>query len=164
MGLDINTPRGQVTLADEQKVAEWLLGKNVHYVQTPKDKPAKVDAVLLKDGYILAVAETKCRYNLTLEKLQTRFANEWLVTEAKIRDGINIANGLCVPLIGFLYLVDDDTLLAINLLDAKRRVAETMTQQTVNGGQVVRSNAYILMDSAKVYKNITFKKGGEHGS
>lgn len=164
MSLDINTPRGQATLADEQKIAEWLQSKGVQYVQTPKDKPAKVDAVLLKDGYIFAVAETKCRYNLTLEKLQSQFANEWLITEAKIRDGIQIAVGLCVPLVGFLYLVDDDTLLVINLLSAKRRVAETATQQTVNGGQIVRLNAYVLMDSAKVYRNIAAKKGDSNDS
>jgi hypothetical protein len=164
MSLDINTPRGQATLADEQKIVDWLHGKGVQYVQTPKDKAAKVDAVLLKDGYIFAVAETKCRYNLTLDKLQNRFANEWLITEAKVQDGIRIAIGLCVPLVGFLYLVDDDTLLAINLLNAKRRVAETMTQQTVNGGHVVRLNAYVLMDTAKVYRNISPNKGETNGS
>jgi hypothetical protein len=155
MHLDINTPLGQKTLADEQKVAAWLKGKRVDYVQTPKDKPAKVDAVLIKDGSLFGVAETKCRYGLSLEKLQTLFNNEWLVTEAKVKDGIQIALGLSVPFVGFLYLVDDDTLLAINILAASRRTAETQTRRTVNGGTIVRLNSYISMNSAHIYRNIS---------
>ena len=162
MKLDINTPRGQRTLADEQKVVEWLRSKNVDYVQTPKDLPAKVDAVLAKDGYIFAVVETKCRYNLTLNKFQRQFGNEWLITEAKIVDGEQVAAGLCVPFMGFLYLVDDDVLLVVNLSTAKRRTEETATQRTVNGGSVIRLNAYVTMDTAKVYKDIT-KRGDKHG-
>jgi hypothetical protein len=163
MQLDINTPLGQKTLLDEQKVAAWLKHKGVDYVQTPKDEPAKVDAVLVKDGALFGVAETKCRYSLSLDKLQTRFNNEWLVTEAKIKDGTQIAIGLCVPFVGFLYLVDDDTLLVTNLLTTPRRTAETQTRRTVNGGTVVRLNSYISMSSAHIYKNIS-SIGAQHGT
>jgi hypothetical protein len=154
MSLDIATPRGQRTLADEQIVAAWLESRGTKYIQTPKDKPAKVDAILVRDGAIFAVAETKCRYGMNLKTLRHQFDNEWLVTEAKIKEASQIAAGLCVPLVGFLYLVDDDTLLSVNLFNAPRRVANTQTQRTVNGGSIIRANAYIKMDHANTYYGI----------
>ena len=153
MQLDIATPKGQQTLEQEQIVAAWLESRNTKYIQTPKDKPAKVDAILMRDGVLIGVAETKCR-TMTLDALRRNFDNEWLLTEAKIKDATQIATGLCVPLVGFLYLVGDDVLLSVNLLTAPRRVANTLTQRTVNGGSIVRANAYVKMDHANIYYGI----------
>jgi len=155
MGLDINTPQGQKALEDEQLVAMFVELKGMRYIQTPKDKPACVDAILVKNGELLAVVETKCRYNLSLGVLKNAFSNEWLVTEAKIQKGLDIANMLCVKFLGFLYLVDEDTLLTIDFSKVKRRVAITETQGSFNGGRVMRKNAYICMDDAKIHYNIS---------
>lgn len=160
MGLDINTPQGQKALADEQHVAKWVARKGVLYVQTPKDKPACIDAILVKDDELFAIVETKCRYNLTLDTLKDRFHNEWLITESKIKHGLDIADKLCVKFLGFMYLVSVDTLLTIDIGKAKRRIELTETQGSFNGGRVVRPNAYINMDDAKVHYNI---KEIEHG-
>lgn len=154
MGLSINTPKGQKSIADEQLVAKWVERKGMLYIQTPKDRPAYVDAILVKDGELFAVVETKCRYNMTLEVLKNKFGNEWLVTEAKIEYGLEIADMLCVRFLGFLYLVDADTLLTVDLGKVPRRIAVTETQQTVNGGKIMRTNAYIDMSNAKVHYKI----------
>ena len=85
MSLDIATARGQVSLADEQHVADWFNAKpGFRYIQTPKDRPAKVDAILTRNGEVMGLAETKCRYNLTLEQFQRMFQNEWLITAEKV--------------------------------------------------------------------------------
>lgn len=153
MQLDIETPKGKQSLAQEQIVAAWLKSRNTEYIQTPKDKPAKVDAILMRDGVLTGVAETKCRM-MTLDTLRNRFDNEWILTESKIKEATQIAMGLCVPLIGFLYLVDDDILLSVNLIISPRRVANTLTQRTINGGSVVRANAYVKMDHATIHYGI----------
>jgi hypothetical protein len=44
-------------------------------------------------------------------RLPNKFHNEWLVTWEKLESGLKMAEQLCVPLYGFLYLVDDDVLL-----------------------------------------------------
>lgn len=156
MSLDISTPKGQVSLRDEQIVAHWFNRKEGQvYAQTPKDSPAKVDAVLVKGDAIIGLAETKCRYNITLQDFKRKFHNEWLVTWEKVESGLRMAEQLCVPLYGFLYLVDDDTLLIVNLSKAKIRREFTTTQETINGGTIVRENAFIPMESAQVNHTIS---------
>lgn len=155
MSLDISTAKGQVSLADEQRVADWFNGTpGQKYLQTPKDMPAKVDAILLKWDKIVGLAETKCRYNLTFDKFQTAFNYEWLITAEKVETGITIAEQFCVPLFGFLYLVDDDVLLIQNLSTANMRKEITETQRTINGGTALRENVFVDMSDCKIYRNI----------
>ena len=156
MSLDITTPKGQVSLKDEQIVARWFNRKEGHiYAQTPKHSPAKVDAVLVKGDTIIGLAETKCRYNITLQDFQRKFHNEWLVTWEKVESGLRMAEQLCVPLFGFLYLVDDDVLLITNLSKAETRKEFTETQETINGGKIVRENCFISMENAQVNRSIS---------
>lgn len=152
--MDILTPRGQVSLSDEQIVADWLAMRGTQYVQTEKDKPAKVDAIVFQKNILIGVAETKCRYKLTLSQLRGTFNNEWLITEEKVRNGLIVANALCTRLLGMLYLVDDDTLLVTDLRRAPRRIERTATQATINGGIARRENAFVNMESAQVYDGI----------
>lgn len=156
MSLDISTPKGQVSLRDEQIVARWFNNKEGHrYLQTPKDSPAKVDAILARGDEIIGLAETKCRYNITLQDFRYKFRNEWLVTWEKLESGLKMAEQLCVPLYGLLYLVDDDVLLIANLSKADIRREFTETQKTINGGKIVRENGFIPMKNALVKPSIS---------
>lgn len=158
--LDINTPRGQVTVEQERRLAKLFeLGyPGLSYVHTPKGKPSGVDAVIVNgrgEPKIEAVVESKCR-EMSMHDLTTKFKNEWLVTFAKLAVGQHVADILCVPYYGFLYLVPDDLLLFVCLYVPGRgwltrfRVEQTETQATVNGGSAVRANAYIDMSSARL--------------
>lgn len=154
-GLDVLTPRGQKTVAQEQRAAAIFQSRHPDfvYVSTPKDGPASVDAVLLKGTNLAGVVETKCRV-MTRQQL-TGYGDEWLVTWSKIDRARSIAAGLGVPLFGFLYLVPDDLLLVVRVSDKTGvllvpvRVAATETRATVNGGSAVRNNAYIPMITAQ---------------
>ena len=153
--LDIATVRGQVSLADEQHVADWFNAKpGLRYIQTPKNKPAKVDAILTQNNEIIGLAETKCRYKLSLDQFQQTFRNEWLITAEKVDTGIKLAEQLCVPLYGFLFLVDANTLLVQNLSSASTHREITETQRTINGGVAVRENLFVSMRNAKIYHGI----------
>lgn len=155
MSLDINTPKGQVTLAQEQElIAKLLYGKEGYQViQTPKKEPSDVDGFMCKGNEIVMVMENKCR-DMTKEQLM-KWGNEWLVTYEKIVKGASVCKQLKVPFYGFLYLVPDKVALSIRLADKdgnflpKIRIERTETQETVNGGKVTRTNAYINMDLAK---------------
>jgi hypothetical protein len=158
--MDILTPLGQRTLQDEQ-VAASIWERNFpdfKYVQTPKDKPATVDALLIRNNVIEYAVETKCRYDMDLGVLDDERNGEWLVTYDKLLKAAQIAAGLGVPLIGFLYLVPDKLLLAKKLTNEKGnfivnvRVEKTHTQQTVNGGRIERVNAYVDMKDCKLLK------------
>jgi hypothetical protein len=156
-GLDILTPRGQQTLVDEAAAAAiWeRANPGFAYITTPKDTASSIDAVLVRDGSIQAIAETKCRYGLTLDQFRGAFGGEWLVTMDKLVSASRLAAGLCVPLYGFLYLADEGVLLTQRITDStgqfvvRLRCENTATQKTVNGGSVVRANAFIDMSQAR---------------
>ena len=161
MTLDVNTTKGLESLADE-RLAVAILGQNfphLQYCDTPKAKPAVVDAVLIKAGSIYAVVETKCRPAVTLAKLQGEWKNQWLVTFEKIIAGAKIAEALQVPFFGFLFLPAEKALLVQQIWNpeagfaAEMNIKRTITQATTNGGSIERSNAYIDMGAARIYRS-----------
>jgi hypothetical protein len=158
--MDILSERGQNSLMHERIVAMWIENKwNCRYIETPKDSPALIDAIITDGmaGFMKAVIETKCRYNVTLPQFQTRFENKWLVTWEKVQNAMKIATSLGVDCVGLLYLVEDKTLMIQKLCDkhgnltAEMHIKNTTTQATINGGSIARNNAYILMNKAKIF-------------
>lgn len=159
--MDILTEKGQVSLNDEQHAARWVEKKfSLRYIQTPKDSPAVIDAIITNktSSEILAVVETKCRYDVvSLDQFQTNYKNEWLVTWSKVHNAINIATSMGVPCVGFLYLVKPKVLLMQRISDADGKLATevrlttTSTQATTNGGRALRTNAFIDMSEATIH-------------
>jgi len=158
--MDILTERGAETLRDEVRAKAIFLATHTaySYIETPKDQPASVDAFLVRDGIIRSVVETKCRYDCDYNKFSAQYESQWLVTMNKIERARAIALGLCVPLVGFLYLRQSDLLLVQSITDHKGMyvpditIKPTRTQATVNGGSIIRSNAYIDMSGARAYQ------------
>jgi hypothetical protein len=154
--LDVNTPRGQQTLKDEDCAVAIFEQhhRQFIYVHTPKKEPGDIDGLIIApgDATLVCVVETKCRYDVTLEQFIERYAETWLVTFDKIIKGMKIAEALRVPFYGFLYIVQDRALLIKRLwtpeggLDMARLVVrKTTTQATVNGGTATRDNAFVDM-------------------
>jgi hypothetical protein len=156
--MDILTPRGQESLSDEMNVKRWFEKTfDMTYVETPKDRPALIDAVIVKHQ-VVAIAETKCRYNVHTEDFKTKFNNEWLITWEKLGAGIGMSKGLAVPFYGILYLVSCGVVMTVRISDSSGviavpiRLETTTTQATINGGLANRTNAFIDMKTAKSYK------------
>ena len=158
--MDIFTPAGQQTVQDELEAVSIL---NKHhpefvYCHTPKDRESPVDAVLTKSFKVCGVVETKCRYDMTTERFFNERDGLWLVTFDKIINARQAALSLGVPLLGLLYIVQDKTLLAIKITNGhgkfliEIKVQNTTTRATVNGGSIVRANAFLDMNDCKVYK------------
>ena len=150
--LDIATPKGRITVEQEQcAIAIWHSNyPQVQYIETPKDKPAAIDAIMTHNGRCTGVVETKCR-ELSFAQFDNLFDQTWLVTLDKIMTAKSVAEGLQVPLLGFLYLVPDYTLLWRKLWCPENgwvtpfTVKKTETRATVNGGKALRDNAFIDM-------------------
>lgn len=157
--MDILTPAGQQTVKDElDAVAIWHKHQpSLMYCHTPKNRECPVDAVLTKDHCIKGVVETKCRYDMTLLQFFEERYGLWLVTFDKIIHARQVALSLGVPLLGFLYIVQDKTLLCKKITDShgkfvvNMQMQNTFTQTTVNGGNIKRFNAYIDMKDCKQY-------------
>jgi hypothetical protein len=158
MTLDINTPKGQESLQQEQEMLQIIKrsAPAFEFAQTPKEASAEVDGIVMKDRTLIAVFESKCR-NMSHKDLAGSFGNEWLITYEKLVKGASIARSFQIPFVGYLFLVPDKKVLSVVIcnkngdLIPKIRVERTETQKTINGGLVTRTNAYIDMETAKVF-------------
>ena len=160
--MDILTDKGQQSAKDEQDAINIWLNRYpaFSYIHTNKDRESAVDGFIVKDGSIVSVVETKCRYGLTLDKFMNEYEGMWLITFEKLVIARSISRKLCSPLTGFLYLVEEKTLLFKKIIDENGEfisgnmlIKNTQTQRTINDkNQIARNNAFINMNDAKVLK------------
>jgi hypothetical protein len=154
--LDILSPRGQQTVREEEEACSIFLTRHPAYsiIHTAKDGTACVDSLLVRNGVLRALVETKCR-KCTRQTFHNAFNSEWLITRDKLVDGYRTARGLNVPFVGFLYLVPDRTLIFATFWRPDAgwvvpiRSERTETQATVNGGKALRMNAFVDMAGAR---------------
>jgi hypothetical protein len=101
MGLDILTEKGQAHAVHEYRAIDIWNNKhpNISYNITPREKPAVIDAVLVKDNNIVGTVEQKSR-NASIKQLAD-WNYEWLVTYKKIEECVNVSVALGVPFYGF---------------------------------------------------------------
>lgn len=157
MGLDINTPRGQETASQEVQAAEIFERSfpGVSYIHTPKQKPADYDAVLVKNGAIVAVVAMRCCAKYDLATFRRQFENKLLISFHKLLKGVDAGRINCVPFTVMIYFPTDGAVLCQRVWEPESGfqtdfyVKKTKTQATVNGGEAIRDNAFIDMDGAK---------------
>ena len=152
MALDINTKKGQSSLEYEREMLEHIRSTfckkhtTSMLIETNKYKEAKVDGIIVKDNQVSGIFESKCR-NMSLMELNSY--GSWLITIDKIMDGKNLSKMLCVPFIGFLYLIKDKIVMYWKITDSKGEfefdfeIKKTKTRKTINGGEAIRTNAYL---------------------
>jgi len=158
--MDILTKKGQRSLEYEREMLDVIRQhicnkhkENSFIVETDKDMDAKVDGMIIKENQLSGVFESKCR-NLSLMQL-INFGS-WLITLDKVMDGKRLSEMLRVPFFGFLYLIKDKIIMYWKITDKHGNflfdfdVKNTRTQKTINGGSIIRTNAYL-----------PFKKGNE---
>lgn len=161
--LDINTKKGQESLIHEREVQEIIKNNwKVSIIETPKIHSAKCDGFLVRDNNIIALFETKCRYDMTYSELLER--ETWLVTLEKIEACKQLSKLLQVPFLGFLYLrpkhSTERVLLYWKITNIQGEYEfefssyEQETQKTINGGTIIRKNAYLPVELSNFVKPI----------
>lgn len=157
--MDINTPKGRESVAQEQRLLRSLRkqyatkGIDIQFSETNKTLPVPLDGVMTIDGEITGIYEVKCR-NMDHDKLKNAYNNETLLTYDKLCAGVSVSEKLMVPFYCIVFLVDEPIGLIIQITDlkgqiiAKTKLERTKTPASVNGGSAVRTNAYIDMSTA----------------
>ena len=153
MNLDINTDKGQSSLRYEKMMIDRINekickkhNKNSMLIETDKNTDAKIDGIIIKNNELAGVFESKCR---DLSLMQLRKFGSWLITYEKLMDGKKISTMLRAPFIGFLYLIKDEIIMYWKITDKYGNflfdydVKETRTQRTINGGSIIRKNAFL---------------------
>lgn len=169
MSLAVHTQKGLSDAEMADVAAELWLASNPgwSYVRTNTSGRAKVDGLIVKDGELRGVVESKCR-DADMKKFmgheKGEYGGQWLVTLEKLIEAKDLANLLQVPLVGFLYLKGDGVLLTKALAKqaednpnayefvANMECRKSETQRTTNGGTANRCNAYLDMTDAKVFR------------
>lgn len=157
MQLDITTEKGQQSLSQERVLlaSAQAVYQGIQFVETNKNAPAQIDGFMIRDDEIIGVYESKCR-NMNVAQMH-QFNDEWLVTFEKILNGAALSRRLYVPFYGLLYLVKEPVGLILKITDErgnilpKVRIEQTTTQKTINGGFIVRTNAYIDVSTGHTF-------------
>ena len=153
MSLDCNTPAA-VAFIDAQRLVLARIAEKfgVRVIVTDDTSAAALDAVIEKNGVVAAVAEVKSR-RMSFDDLE-RFGT-YLITAEKLEQMSRAARLLCAEGFLFVHLRVDDVIVYWRVCDDvgnfcfqfERR--KTETQKTVNGGIVVRMNAYLPLSEAR---------------
>tara|TARA_R100000234_G_C5002325_1_gene180910 strand:+ start:1519 stop:2001 length:483 start_codon:yes stop_codon:yes gene_type:complete len=151
--MDILTTKGQKSLEYErkmlEKIRESICKKHKNssmLIETNKDMDAKIDGIIIKNNELSGIFESKCR---DMGLIQLMEYGSWLVTFEKILDGKRLSEMLRVPYLGFLYLIKDDIVMYWKITNKYGNfmfdfdVKNTRTQKTINGGIIMRTNAYL---------------------
>ena len=154
MSLDVLTPRGQESVAQEIEQLEILARADagVSFIHTPKEEPSDVDGFISRDGAVTGMFMSSCR-QATRDQMR-KWGDEFILTADKVVKATSLAKQLCMPVYAFVYLVPDKLVLVQTLVNKRGevmpnlRIQRTETKATTNGGKIVRSNAYISLEGA----------------
>jgi hypothetical protein len=154
MSLDINTPRGQKSVQEEQEMLSILKTKySSQFIHTPITCAALIDGFIVKNDKLIAIYESKCRSESLESFKKPPFNNEWLISHHKINSGASLSKALAVPFWGFLYLVPDRKVIAFQITDNKgncikpMRIERRKTSKCCNGGTMIDTCAFININN-----------------
>jgi len=157
MTLDINTPKGQKSLQQENNMIKYIEKCwNVKIIETNKKDKAICDGFIIKNNIVVAIFESKCR-KLSLNKLKEY--GSWLVTYEKIKKCKLLSEYLRIPFIGFLYLLEEGEVMYWQITDDNGNYIfefenkEMETKKTINGGKIIRENSFLPFSEGKIIKN-----------
>ena len=119
----------------------WKVCTTPHY--------SLVDGIAVKDNEITHVVEFKSR-NESMESME-RFGS-YLISYDKIENGLQICRMMRVPFILIVYLIKDGVVMGIEIgnefgVSVEMEIKETRTQKSIEGGTVIRRNAFIDLEN-----------------
>lgn len=133
-------------------------------IETPKDKAAAYDGVIYNKGKVMThIFESKCR-KMDFQQMSA-WGNTWLITSQKLKDCVQVSRLSQVPMLGFLYLIPEETCVMWEITDStgnfkfEFETKKEETQATCNGGKATRVNAHLPYDCASL--QISHKNGIE---
>jgi len=157
MSLDINTPRGQESVAEETEMFNLIKSKNpsCKFFHTPITKASLIDGFITRNEELIGIYESKCRRH-SLETFQNQFQNEWMMSCHKLLSGAQLSKMLEVPFVGYLYIVPNKIVMSVKITNEKGRFiipirfAEKKTSACCNGGTMQDTCGFINLKSMKI--------------
>lgn len=156
--LDCETPLGKEFMNEQYKTQSILEARGYTIVNTPSaDHNSDIFLAKEVDGRLTlyGIAEIKSRKKAGDVVLNRDYVEKhgYLVTYDKIKYGAQISSFYKVPFFLIVNLLLDNRILVWQLTDKygnktiEYKIADTKTQKTCNGGEIVRRNAYLPLDT-----------------
>ena len=125
---------------------------NVEIKITNKNKTYSYDGIILVNGKIVGIFESKNR-EMSLSKMES--FGSWLITYEKLEKCRLIAKKMNVPFYGFCGLERSKLVMFWKISDSNGNYLfdfkhyNSLTRKTVNGGEAYRDNAYLPIEFGK---------------
>ena len=157
--LDCETPLGRQFIEEQYRVQQKLQERG-YTVFNSAGKSNHADVFLCKqeDGWqtLVGIAEIKCRKSAGGEPINRQYLIDnggYLITYTKLKYGAMVSGIHMVPFFVIVSLIDEGVILVWQITnrtgtfldDVPQRI--TKTRRTVNGGDAMRTNAFLQMDS-----------------
>lgn len=157
--LDCETPLGRQFIEEQYRVQRKLQERG-YTVFNSGGKANHADVFLCKeeDGWptLVGIAEIKCRKSAGGEPINRQYLIDnggYLITYTKLKYGAMVSGIHMVPFFVIVSLIDEGVILVWQITNRTGTFLDeipyriTKTRKTVNGGDAMRSNAFLQMDS-----------------
>jgi hypothetical protein len=118
--LNCQKPRGLEALR-QNKIALRAIERDtvLRFLLIADDKPSRVDGFIWNQnsGVITGSYEVKSR-NYGLEKLQSTYGNEWMISWSKLQAALEITKHTKLPFYGVLHLEPDGLVLMVEIFNS----------------------------------------------
>lgn len=164
---DVHSPMGM----EAQQKGEWALGRLttkinrdfiffVDHDEKNRD-PMYFDGYICKNNKILAMFEVRTRNaEVQIDGIVFRGIKypTYMITKKKLDKCCDFCRTFNLPFILFIYFNHNDSFLVYRIIDRfgnfllDFEVRETQSQYSVNGGTIIRENAFINVSDGKIIK------------
>lgn len=118
--LNCQKPKGLESLR-QNKIALRAIERDMalRFIPIADDKPSRIDGYIWNrnSDTITGSYEVKSR-NYGLEKLQSTYSNEWMISWAKLQAALDITKHTKLPFYGVLHLEPDGIVLMVEIFNA----------------------------------------------
>lgn len=118
--LNCQKPKGLEALR-QNKIALKAIERDtvLRFLPIADDKPSRIDGFIWNQNSetITGIYEIKSR-SYGLEKLQSTYSNEWMVSWSKLQAALDITKHTKLPFYGILHLEPDDIVLMVEIFNA----------------------------------------------
>lgn len=157
--LDSKTPFGSFFIDEQRRIQRVIESRGYTVISmNPDDHASDILLCKEKDGWmtLCGVAEIKSRISAGETELTVEYLRQnggYLITNQKLKAGAMLSAQLGVPFFIIVSLMVEKKILIWRITDDKGNylekyvTRETKTRKTANGGEIVRTNAFLPMNS-----------------
>ena len=152
--LNCQKPRGLEALR-QNKIALRAIERDtvLRFLPIADDKPSRIDGFIWNQnsGVITGIYEVKSR-NYGLEKLESTYSNEWMISWSKLQSALDITKHTKLPFWGVLHLEPDGLVLMVEIFNENATWGCNVQLRNKLWDGVEERMAFLNMSEARKYR------------